>query len=47
MPTPAATLAASLEKHNDTFESLLRLILAKYYLVQDDEDQVRPFSLRN
>lgn len=42
MPTAPATLAASLEKHNDTFESLLRLIPAKYYLVQEDtEEQVR------
>lgn len=43
MPTAPATLAASLEKHNDTFESLLRLIPAKYYLIQEDtEEQVRP-----
>ncbi|ETW77476.1 hypothetical protein HETIRDRAFT_327684 [Heterobasidion irregulare TC 32-1] len=42
MPTSAAALHASLEKHNATFESLLRLIPAKFYLVQDDgDDQVR------
>ncbi|RDB17061.1 Ribosomal RNA-processing protein 14 [Hypsizygus marmoreus] len=35
MPTAATTLKASLEKHNDTFESLLKLIPAKYYIVQD------------
>ncbi|KAI9438356.1 surfeit locus protein 6-domain-containing protein [Lactarius indigo] len=34
-----STLRASLEKHNQTFESLLSLIPAKYYLPQDDEDQ--------
>ena len=35
-------LQASLEKHNEAFESLLKLIPAKYYLVQDDaEAQVR------
>jgi hypothetical protein len=41
MTTPEA-LRASLEKHNDTFESLLKLIPAKYYLVQEhDEEEVR------
>ena len=41
MPTPAATLRASLEKHNDTFESLLKLIPAKYYIVEEQtEEQV-------
>ncbi|KAH9034709.1 surfeit locus protein 6-domain-containing protein [Lactarius pseudohatsudake] len=34
-----STLRASLEKHNQTFESLLSLIPPKYYLPQDDEDQ--------
>ncbi|KAH9171888.1 SURF6-domain-containing protein, partial [Lactarius sanguifluus] len=34
-----STLRASLEKHNQTFESLLSLIPAKYYLPHDDEDQ--------
>ena len=42
MPTQAATLRASLEKHNDTFEALLKLIPAKYYIVQEQtEEQVR------
>ncbi|KAA1474599.1 SURF6-domain-containing protein [Dentipellis sp. KUC8613] len=39
MPTPLATLQASLEKHNATFESLLSLIPAKYYLVRDEGDE--------
>lgn len=34
MPTPTDVLQASLEKHNATFEALLNLIPAKYYLVQ-------------
>ncbi|KAJ3827187.1 surfeit locus protein 6-domain-containing protein [Lentinula raphanica] len=33
--TPTSTLRASLERHNDTFETLLKLIPAKYYIVQD------------
>ncbi len=46
MPTPVVTLRASLERHNDTFESLLKLIPAKYYLVRDEGDeQVRTESL--
>ena len=48
MPTPAATLRASLEKHNDTFESLLKLIPAKYYIVEDQtEEQVRKLCSRH
>jgi len=43
MLTPAATLRASLERHNDEFESLLKLIPARFYLVQDDEEQVCVF----
>ncbi|KDR66430.1 hypothetical protein GALMADRAFT_232490 [Galerina marginata CBS 339.88] len=39
MPTPAATLRASLEKHNDTFEALLRLIPAQYYIVNDETEE--------
>jgi len=39
MPTPAATLRASLEKHNDTFEALLKLIPSKYYFVQDQTEE--------
>ncbi|KAI1782826.1 SURF6-domain-containing protein [Ganoderma leucocontextum] len=38
MPTPTSVLQESLEKHNQVFESLLKLIPAKYYLVQDDAD---------
>ncbi|KAH6902022.1 surfeit locus protein 6-domain-containing protein [Coprinopsis sp. MPI-PUGE-AT-0042] len=34
-PTPQATLRASLERHNETFESLLKLIPAQYYIVND------------
>ena len=39
MPTPAAVLRASLERHNDAFESLLRLIPAQYYIVNDDTEE--------
>ncbi|KAF8635000.1 hypothetical protein AX15_000613 [Amanita polypyramis BW_CC] len=39
MCTPATILRSSLEKHNDTFESLLKLIPAKYYLPQDQVEQ--------
>ncbi|KAJ3514821.1 hypothetical protein NLJ89_g2151 [Agrocybe chaxingu] len=42
MPTPAAVLRASLEKHNDTFESLLKLIPAQYYIVNDDTEELDP-----
>ncbi|KAI0316651.1 surfeit locus protein 6-domain-containing protein [Amylostereum chailletii] len=38
MPTSTASLHASLQCHNSTFESLLKLIPARYYLVQDDVD---------
>ncbi|KAI9464105.1 surfeit locus protein 6-domain-containing protein [Lactarius psammicola] len=34
-----STLRASLEKYNQTFETLLSLIPPKYYLPQDDDDQ--------
>lgn len=41
MPTPTAVLRASLERHNDVFESLLKLIPAQFYIVNDEtEDQV-------
>ncbi|KAK7435409.1 hypothetical protein VKT23_019671 [Stygiomarasmius scandens] len=33
--TPLPELKASLEKHNDTFESLLRLIPPQYYIVEE------------
>ncbi|KXN85271.1 Surfeit locus protein 6 [Leucoagaricus sp. SymC.cos] len=39
MPTPVATLRASLERHNDVFESLLKLIPAKYYLVPEESEE--------
>lgn len=46
MSTMASTLQLSLEKHNATFETLLNLIPAKYYLVQElSEEQVRNFLL--
>lgn len=52
MPTPTAVLQESLERHNGAFESLLKLIPAKYYLVADDADEqvrsdVQPTKLRN
>ncbi|KAH9926060.1 surfeit locus protein 6-domain-containing protein [Fomitopsis serialis] len=39
MPTPAADLRASLERHNQTFETLLKLIPARYYLVQEQSEE--------
>ncbi|KAG8698227.1 hypothetical protein FRC09_007353 [Ceratobasidium sp. 395] len=36
--TPSHELRASLERHNQVFENLLKLIPAKYYLVQDRND---------
>ncbi|KAF8172033.1 surfeit locus protein 6-domain-containing protein [Mycena galopus ATCC 62051] len=40
MPTPSSVLQASLEAHNDTFESLLKLIPAKYYIpLEQTEEQ--------
>jgi len=46
MPTPIPTLRASLERHNDAFESLLKLIPAQYYIVNDaSEEQVRFSSI--
>lgn len=38
MPTPAAVLRASLEKHNNTFESLLKLIPPQYYIVNEETE---------
>lgn len=38
MPTTTSILQASLEQHNQTFETLLSLIPAKYYLVRDSDD---------
>jgi len=44
--TPSTALRLSLEKHNETFETLLKLIPPKYYLIEDPEAQVThpPFS---
>ncbi|OSX58377.1 hypothetical protein POSPLADRAFT_1185227 [Postia placenta MAD-698-R-SB12] len=39
MPTPSDDLKASLERHNATFETLLKLIPAKYYLVQEATEE--------
>ncbi|KAI0649909.1 surfeit locus protein 6-domain-containing protein [Trametes meyenii] len=48
MPTPTAVIQESLEKHNAAFESLLKLIPAKYYLVQDDaDDQLASKYMKN
>lgn len=46
MPTtPTAVLRASLERHNDVFESLLKLIPAQFYIFNDEtEDQVWQIS---
>lgn len=45
MPTSAAVLRASLEKHNNTFETLLKLIPPQYYIVNEEtEAQVRRLS---
>ncbi len=40
-----STLRASLEKYNQTLETLLSFIPAKYYLPQDDDDQQVCFTL--
>lgn len=43
MPTTTSGLRPSLENHNETFETLLSLIPAKFYLARDDNnDQVGP-----
>lgn len=39
MPTSPSELQESLERHNETFESLLKLIPAKYYIVKDGADE--------
>ncbi|KAI0089474.1 surfeit locus protein 6-domain-containing protein [Irpex rosettiformis] len=39
MPTPISVLQASLEGHNAAFETLLNLIPAKYYLVQEQSEE--------
>jgi len=40
MPTATSILQASLERHNDTFETLLSLIPARYYLVHEDNNDL-------
>jgi hypothetical protein len=37
-PMEQAELRESLSRHNETFEGLLKLIPAKYYVVQDDQE---------
>jgi hypothetical protein len=37
-PTGQAELRESLLRHNEVFEGLLKLIPAKYYIVQDDPE---------
>ena len=44
-PTPPAILRASLERHNETFESLLKLIPAQYYIVNDATEEAVRSSL--
>ncbi|KAI0943630.1 hypothetical protein AcW1_002748 [Taiwanofungus camphoratus] len=39
MPTSTTVLQDSLEKHNETFETLLKLIPAKYYLVHEETEE--------
>jgi hypothetical protein len=45
MQTSEEDLRASIERHNTAFESLLRLIPAKYYIVNDDPE-ARPIDSR-
>ncbi|KAF5372578.1 hypothetical protein D9758_005128 [Tetrapyrgos nigripes] len=47
--TPPAELKASLEKHNDTFESLLKLIPPQYYIVEDltEEQELSRLQRKN
>jgi hypothetical protein len=40
MSSDVAELRASLEIHNETFEALLKLVPAKYYIVNDNSDEV-------
>ncbi|KAF5339153.1 hypothetical protein D9611_011199 [Ephemerocybe angulata] len=37
IPTPANLLRTSLEQHNETFENLLKLIPAQYYIVNEQK----------
>jgi hypothetical protein len=46
-PTPPDVLRASLERHNATFEALLNLIPARFYLIKEEtEEQARPALAR-
>jgi hypothetical protein len=50
MPTSVEVLRASVEAHNDTFETLLNLIPAKYYLAKDGhnaDDNVRCLNFQS
>jgi hypothetical protein len=45
MATPADELRTSLEAHNEIFESLLKLIPARYYLANElTEEQVGTYN---
>ncbi|KDQ56616.1 hypothetical protein JAAARDRAFT_179189 [Jaapia argillacea MUCL 33604] len=39
MPTPPSTLLTSLEKHNETFENLLKLIPPKFYFIHEQSEE--------
>ena len=45
MPTPETALRASLEKHNEIFERLLKLIPAQYYILNEEQDEQVKFQL--
>lgn len=45
MITPKEELRASLERHNAVFENLLRLIPAKYYILNDDPEVCQTWLL--
>jgi hypothetical protein len=46
-PTPPDVFRASLERHNATFEALLNLIPARFYLIKEEtEEQARPALAR-
>jgi hypothetical protein len=40
MSSDVSELRESLERHNETFETLLKLVPAKYYIVNDNSDEV-------
>lgn len=45
LETPRVELLASLEKHNESFTTLLSLIPAQYY-IQPTQEEVRNFASR-